>query len=102
MKCILLCLALVAWQGSQALKVIEAKPDLVMQGEDKNASPVMVCYFGSWAVYRPGKGKFDVEDIPPALCTHIIYAFAGLRNNQIKPLDPWNELDDNYHKGEYC
>ncbi|XP_076042467.1 chitinase-3-like protein 1 [Oratosquilla oratoria] len=101
MKCILLCLALVAWQGSQALKVIEAEPDLVMQGEDKNAGPVMVCYYRSWAVYRPGKGKFDVEDIPPALCTHIIYGFAGLRNNQIISLDPWNDLYENYGKGAY-
>ena len=46
---------------------------------------VMVCYFGSWSVYRPGDGMFDVEDIDPNLCTHVIFGFAGLgSNNKIK------------------
>ncbi|XP_063850671.1 chitinase-3-like protein 1 [Scylla paramamosain] len=58
---------------------------------------VMVCYYGSWAVYRPGDGMFDVEDIDPNLCTHLIFGFAGLgSNNKIKVLDPWNELCDDY------
>ncbi|KAG0711282.1 Acidic mammalian chitinase [Chionoecetes opilio] len=57
----------------------------------------MVCYYGSWAVYRPGKGMFDVEDIDANLCTHLIFGFAGLgSNNKIKVLDPWNELCDEY------
>ncbi|KAG9509815.1 Acidic mammalian chitinase, partial [Fragariocoptes setiger] len=60
----------------------------------------MVCYYGTWAVYRPDAGKFNVEDIDPFLCTHIIYGFTGLNyDNQIKPLDPWNDLADNYGKG---
>ncbi|KAF2367148.1 Chitin binding domain [Trinorchestia longiramus] len=59
----------------------------------------MVCYYGSWAVYRQGMGKFDVEDIDPFLCTHIIYGFAGLGpDNKIKALDAWNDLCDNYGK----
>lgn len=41
----------------------------------------VVCYFGSWAVWRPGDGKFDVEDIDPFLCTHAIFGFAGLSNH---------------------
>nr|CAD7429083.1 unnamed protein product [Timema monikensis] len=62
----------------------------------------VVCYFGSWAVYRPDNGKFDVEDIDPSLCTHLIYGFAGLgESNSIKALDSWNELPDDYGKGEY-
>lgn len=28
----------------------------------------LVCYYGSWAVYRPGSGKFPVEEIDPFLC----------------------------------
>lgn len=28
----------------------------------------IVCYYGSWAVYRPGNGKFPVEEIDPFLC----------------------------------
>ena len=62
----------------------------------------MVCYYGSWAVYRPGAGKFDVEDIDPFVCTHIIFGFAGLgSDNTIVALDSWNELYDNYGKGIY-
>jgi chitinase len=33
-----------------------------------------------WAAYFPGNGQFLVENIDPMLCTHIIYAFAGLDN----------------------
>ncbi|XP_063610181.1 chitinase-3-like protein 1 [Penaeus indicus] len=54
----------------------------------------VVCYFGSWSVWRPGDGKFDVEDIDPFLCTHVIFGFAGLSNHtwEIEVLDVWNEL----------
>lgn len=57
----------------------------------------MVCYYGSWAVYRPGNGKFDVENIDPNLCTHIIYGFTGLSwDNKIVALDPYNDLEENF------
>jgi chitinase len=60
----------------------------------------MVCYYGSWAVYRPGAGKFDVEDLDPFICTHIIYGFAGLGyDNTIISLDPYNDLPENWGKG---
>ena len=52
-------------------------------------------------MYRPGAGKYDVEQIDPLMCTHIVFGFAGLgTDNKIKSLDPWNELDDNYGKGK--
>ena len=59
------------------------------------------CYYGTWAVYRPGDGKFDVEDFDPMLCTHAIYGFAGLdeATYTIMALDPYNDLYDNYGKG---
>jgi len=59
----------------------------------------MVCYFGSWATYRPGAGKFDVESIDPMLCTHMVYGFAGLRGGEIASLDGWNERCTGYGKG---
>ena len=60
----------------------------------------MVCYYGTWAVYRPGNGKFDVEDIDTNLCTHIIYGFTGLgTDNTIQCLDPWNDLYEGGGKG---
>lgn len=53
-------------------------------------SPVVACYLGSWAIYRPDFGKFEIEDIDTNLCTHVIYTFAGLNEttNQMIPLDP--------------
>lgn len=38
----------------------------------------MVCYIGTWATYRQGDGQFNLEHLEPSLCTHIVYAFAGL------------------------
>ncbi|XP_068242084.1 acidic mammalian chitinase-like [Palaemon carinicauda] len=59
----------------------------------------LVCYFSSWATYRPGNGKFTVEDNDPSLCTHLVYAFAGLgSNNKIRVLDPYNDLCEDYGK----
>ena len=63
----------------------------------------VVCYFESWAVYRPGNGIHDVEDIEPDLCTHHIYTFAGLNSShQIHSLDPYHDLYDNYGEGKAC
>ncbi|CAL7949849.1 unnamed protein product [Xylocopa violacea] len=53
----------------------------------------IVCYYGSWAAYRNGLGKFDVSDINPALCTHIIYAFIGINTTgDVEILDSWRDL----------
>lgn len=64
---------------------------------------LIFCYFESWAVYHQGKGHFDVEDIDPNLCTHLIYTFAGVdpTTHKIKALDPWNDLDEGGGKGAY-
>jgi len=54
----------------------------------------VVCYYGSWSVYRPGNGRFAVEFIDPNICTHGIYAFVGLGSDWgVKVLDPWNDID---------
>jgi chitinase len=54
----------------------------------------VVCYYGSWSTYRPGDGKFEVENIDPNLCTHAIYTFVGLAfDGGIRILDSWNEID---------
>ena len=33
----------------------------------------VVCYYSSWAFYRTGYGKFDIDDIDPHVCTHLNY-----------------------------
>ncbi|KAJ4447149.1 hypothetical protein ANN_09150 [Periplaneta americana] len=54
----------------------------------------VVCYYGSWAVYRPGDGKFDVENIDPTLCSHLVYTFVGIGSDgSVTILDSWNEID---------
>ncbi|CAL8134680.1 unnamed protein product [Orchesella dallaii] len=44
----------------------------------------IVCYYSSWANYRPDKGKFTPGDIDPTKCTHIIYAFAAMNADTYK------------------
>jgi len=58
----------------------------------------VVCYWGTWANYRPSVGKFTPDLIDPTLCTHLIYSFAGLDsfNWTMKSLDPWMDLEDDY------
>lgn len=49
----------------------------------------IVCYFSAWAAYRPEPMDYDIPDIPPDMCTHIIYSFVGLDDVtwEVKSLD---------------
>ncbi|XP_076337882.1 endochitinase-like isoform X2 [Tachypleus tridentatus] len=50
----------------------------------------IVCYYQTWAVYRPEPYRYDIEDVPGNLCTDLMYSFAGLNNNtwELSSLDP--------------
>ncbi|KAK4874891.1 hypothetical protein RN001_014251 [Aquatica leii] len=51
---------------------------------DRNSRPAQVfCYMTSWSQKRPGLGKFAPENIDPKLCTHIVYAFATLKDHKL-------------------
>ena len=64
-----------------------------MDSTDKNDRPYrVVCYYGTWAYYRPSDGQFNAENANPYLCTHFNYAFAKLEKNQIVLFD--EKLDD--------
>ncbi|XP_068121620.1 acidic mammalian chitinase-like [Hyperolius riggenbachi] len=45
----------------------------------------LVCYFTNWAQYYPGAAKYMPDNVDPCMCTHLIYAFATMTNNQIQP-----------------
>lgn len=65
-----------------------------------NSSKNVVCYQGTWSVYRPGLGKFGVEDIDPFLCTHLIYAFMGIEETgQLRVIDVYLDLEENSGRG---
>ncbi|CAF3391967.1 unnamed protein product [Rotaria socialis] len=56
-----------------------------------------ICYFTNWAQYRPVPGRFEPENIDPFLCTHIIYAFAGI-NNQTLLITKLEENDEDLYQ----
>ncbi|XP_068622320.1 probable chitinase 2 [Battus philenor] len=60
-----------------------------------------MCYLATWATYRTGDGKFDLTDLDPSLCTHIVYIFAGLDENSmtIKSID--SSLEKGYTNAGY-
>nr|XP_015860466.2 chitinase-like protein 3 [Peromyscus maniculatus bairdii] len=43
----------------------------------------LMCYYNNVARNRPRLGSFSPADIDPCLCSHLIYAFASMRNNKI-------------------
>uniref|UniRef100_A0A8C0CVK0 chitinase n=1 Tax=Balaenoptera musculus TaxID=9771 RepID=A0A8C0CVK0_BALMU len=49
----------------------------------------IVCYFTNWSQYCPGIAHYMPENVEPCLCTHIIFAFTGMTNNQITAIE-WN------------
>ncbi|XP_024149531.1 chitotriosidase-1 [Oryzias melastigma] len=52
------------------------------------SSSRLVCYFTNWSQYRTGNGKFLPSNIDPNLCTHLIYAFAGINDqNELATID---------------
>ncbi|CAG2054029.1 unnamed protein product [Timema podura] len=70
--------------------------------EAGSTAVVMFCYYGSWATYRQGEGTFNVADIDATLCSHLVYAFAGVSSEGlIESLDPYNDLSDNWGKGSF-
>lgn len=57
-----------------------------------------VCYFTNWAQYRTKPFWFFPEDTNADLCTHIIYAFGKVENNDIKAYE-WNDESADWGKG---
>nr|XP_035935476.1 chitinase-3-like protein 1 isoform X2 [Halichoerus grypus] len=51
----------------------------------------LVCYYTSWSQYRDSFGRCYPDAIDPFLCTHVIYSFANISNNEIDTWE-WNDV----------
>ncbi|CAB3372894.1 Hypothetical predicted protein [Cloeon dipterum] len=85
------------------LTAAQAYSDLKGHGQVGSHKREVVCYVSSWAAYRRAPGNFSLTDLDPTICTHLVYAFAGLNStsSEIRSLDPYRDLEDNYGLGWY-
>lgn len=61
------------------------------------ARPAQVfCYLTSWSSKRPGIGKFEPKNIDATLCTHVVYAFATLKDHILTEAN--DDDPENYDK----
>ncbi|XP_050356717.1 chitinase-3-like protein 1 [Nymphalis io] len=66
------------------------------------ADKVVICYYGTWATYRNGLGKFDVSNINIDLCTHIVYTFVGINSQgNVISLDTFLDYPDNWGRDNF-
>ncbi|CAG5127344.1 unnamed protein product, partial [Candidula unifasciata] len=61
----------------------------------------IVCYVNNWGQYRQGKGRFLPENIDAMVCTHVVYAYAWIKNGVISPVRPEKEESENWREGLY-
>ena len=75
---------------------------MVSLADVNSHNKVVVCYVAGWSAYRPGNGAFTANDIDPTLCTHLIYAFAGLNNvtYSIQSLDSYLDTEEGGGRGK--
>ncbi|KAK0065016.1 chitinase-3-like protein 1 [Biomphalaria pfeifferi] len=62
---------------------------------------MIVCYYTNWAQHRNGDAKFFPEHVDPSLCTHLIYAFAVLKDNKLVNFEE-NDKDTPWAQGMYA
>ncbi|XP_052770773.1 chitinase-3-like protein 1 [Mya arenaria] len=52
--------------------------DLFCHVSSHHHGRLLLCYVTSWSQHRPPPYNFRLEDSPPEMCTHLVYAFAGV------------------------
>ncbi|GAU94833.1 hypothetical protein RvY_06543 [Ramazzottius varieornatus] len=61
-----------------------------------------VCYYESWAIYRRTDSRLGADfTISQPPCTHLIYAFAVIKNGELTAFDPTVDLDGDGQYGGY-
>lgn len=68
---------------AEATTPTSVTPEMKDDIDPNSTNARIVCYFTKWSQKRPGIGKFDADNIDPTLCTHLVYAFAGLKDHKI-------------------
>ncbi|TNN57064.1 Acidic mammalian chitinase [Liparis tanakae] len=56
------------------------------------SSFILSCYFTNWAQYRPPPTVYMPNDVDPCLCTHLLYAFATIKNHKLATYE-WNDVE---------
>lgn len=69
--------------------------------EYNSQAPKVMCYYTQWSPKRPGLGQFQPEMIDPLLCTHVVYAFATIKDNKLAASEPDTDLSTPYEDGMY-
>lgn len=88
---------MVKWVGVLVLVAVVAAADEPHKAAEGKK---VVCYVGTWAVYRPGNGRYDIEHIDPSLCTHLMYGFFGINEDAtVRIIDPYLDLEENWGRG---
>ena len=77
---------------TKSLLVISITGHNIAKNKERDPRTVAKAIFGE-LVQGSLKAQFWPADIPPTLCTHIIYAFADIPegNNTIVPTE-WNDI----------
>lgn len=52
----------------------------------------LVCYYTSWSQYREGQGSCFPDAIDPFLCTHVVYSFANISDDNELDTWEWNDV----------
>nr|KAG5693977.1 hypothetical protein BaRGS_002275 [Batillaria attramentaria] len=73
-------------------------PGKMLSAVPSSGCPVVVCYFNTLAMLRPGEGKMFPRDIDPTMCTHLVFSHAVLDRSDIQPYSP----EDIGVKGSYA
>ncbi|XP_049881289.1 chitinase-3-like protein 1 [Pectinophora gossypiella] len=67
-----------------------------------SSEKIVMCYYGTWATYRWGQGQFNVDNINPFLCSHIVYSFVGINNGgTVVSLDSYLDLPENWGRDNF-
>ncbi|XP_055922021.1 chitinase-like protein Idgf4 [Eupeodes corollae] len=72
----------------------------VNQTRADNPAPRLICVYDSTSFTRAGAGKLAISELEPALqfCSHLVYGYAGLHNDNSKLIPLHKDLDTDKEK----